>query len=155
MQIHKDDLPALAQVLLSYAKEGQSESAFVFALSGPLGAGKTTLVQHIARALGVSTFVPSPTFVIMRAYPTKDPVFSRLVHIDAYRIENERELAPLHLADEFEKQGTLVCVEWPEKLGQALPTGATFLKLAHISEDEREMVGGGDIEVYVGDALQK
>ena len=155
MKVHKDDLPALAEALLSYAKERQSEAAFVLALSGPLGAGKTTLVQHIARGLGVETLTPSPTFVIMRGYPTKDAVFSRLVHIDAYRIESERELAPLHLTEEFEKQGTLICVEWPEKLGSTLPKNALVLTLSHGGEEEREITAAGDIGGYLREALQK
>ena len=125
--------------------------ASVIALSGDLGAGKTALVQHIAQALGVTQIPPSPTFVIMRSYETKDEVFKRLVHIDAYRIEGTDELPPLHLDAEFSDADSLVCVEWPEKIATAIPQGALQITLVSISENERELKTFPELE----GALQK
>lgn len=150
MIVHKEQLPALAEGIIAYAKAHLHDSrATVFALTGDLGAGKTTLVQHIARALGVEGVVPSPTFVIMKLYPTTDAVFTRLVHIDAYRIENEKELAPLRLEEIFTDPKTLVCIEWPEKLQHVLPEWAVSLMLAPISEDERGLSVDGPVEAFL------
>ena len=141
MRFHKDELPKVAAELLAAAKNNVGSGATVIALSGDLGAGKTTLVQHLAKELGVSTIPPSPTFVIMRSYETTDAVFTKLVHIDAYRIETEEELRPLHLERVFEAQNTLVCIEWPEKLGKAIPPSALQIGLISQAENERELLG--------------
>lgn len=76
-------------------------------LTGPLGAGKTTFVQGVARALGVAEPVTSPTFVIARVHRGAR---SDLIHVDAYRLSNPRDLSALDLDDEMEHGITLV--EW-------------------------------------------
>jgi tRNA threonylcarbamoyladenosine biosynthesis protein TsaE len=84
----------------------------VIALSGDLGAGKTTLARGILRGLGFEGEVASPTFPIVIPYESLTPP---LWHVDLYRIENPGELAELAL-DEALEEGVLV-VEWPERLG--------------------------------------
>ncbi len=151
MRFNKDDLPQIASGLLSIAKNTSRDGAVVLALSGDLGAGKTTLVQEIARKLGVAQIPSSPTFVIMRSYETTDAAFKKLVHIDAYRIEAEDELRPLHLTQVFSEANTLVCIEWSEKLGNGLPKGAIHITLISQGENEREL----QAPQYVERALQK
>ena len=65
------------------------DRAVVLTLSGPLGAGKTALAKCIAQTLGVRDIVTSPTFVLRSDYETKDSVFLKMIHIDAYRIKGE------------------------------------------------------------------
>ena len=108
-----DDVAVLAKRVVT-ALEHTSTPGHV-ALSGDLGAGKTTLVQAIARELGVTETVTSPTFVVMKQYKLARSRFVTLVHIDAYRIEDEEELDVLHVRDLFEDSANLVVVEWPEK----------------------------------------
>jgi tRNA threonylcarbamoyladenosine biosynthesis protein TsaE len=86
----------------------------VVALSGGLGAGKTTLARAIIAALGHTGEVPSPTFAIIETY---DPPALRLplVHADFYRIEQTEELLELGL-DEYREHAALVA-EWPEHAG--------------------------------------
>ena len=67
----------------------------VFTLTGALGAGKTTLTQAIARELGITERLVSPTFVIMKLYQIKDSRFKHLIHIDAYRLNSCDELLKL------------------------------------------------------------
>lgn len=140
MYFKKESLGAIAEGIVAYLKErGLDSEAVILALSGDLGAGKTALVQHIAGALGVTQTPPSPTFVIMRSYETADQIFKTLVHIDAYRIEEVSELRPLHLDSVFKMKNTLVCIEWPEKIKEALPKGVLQITLMSVSENEREL----------------
>lgn len=108
-----------------------TDSAVVVALSGELGAGKTTLTQAIARELGVSVVVQSPTFVISKYYDTTDERFDHLVHIDAYRIEKESELIPLRWESLLKQPRTVVIVEWPERIAAALPQDTYWYRLSH------------------------
>src|ERR1700741_1595530 len=71
------------------------DHALLVTLSGELGAGKTSFTQGLARALGVSEPITSPTFVLEKVYELSNQPFSRLVHIDAYRLDGEKSLTPL------------------------------------------------------------
>jgi tRNA threonylcarbamoyladenosine biosynthesis protein TsaE len=154
MKFSKEQLPRVAEGLVAYAAAHSDKKAFVIALEGDLGAGKTTLTQHIARALGVAQTPPSPTFVILRSYKTAHPAFLQLVHIDAYRLDDESELPPLRLGEVFESEGTLVCVEWPQKLGAALPASALHITLRYIGEETRELSANADTEGYLQKMIQ-
>jgi tRNA threonylcarbamoyladenosine biosynthesis protein TsaE len=106
-------------------------SATVLGLSGDLGAGKTTLTQAIAQTLGVSSDVQSPTFVVMKSYGLTDGPFTKLVHMDAYRIESLSELIPLRFNELLQESGTLIVIEWPERIKEALPDHTRFFALEH------------------------
>ena len=90
----------------------------IVTLQGPLGAGKTTLVQYLARTLGAPKRAISPTFALMRVYKTKKSKLNiaRLVHVDAYRLENEKDLVVLDLDEELLEPATIVLIEWPEMI---------------------------------------
>lgn len=105
-------------------------SAAVLALHGELGAGKTTFMQTLARELGVSETITSPTFVVMKKYATPDEQFSQLVHIDAYRIEDIDEMRPLKFAEELEQNGSIIGIEWAEKIADLLPPHTLHLRFA-------------------------
>lgn len=98
--------------------------ATVVALHGELGAGKTTLSQMIAKRLGVEETVQSPTFVIMKSYPLTDPRFTKLVHIDLYRIESDNELEVLKFNELLLDPTALVLVEWAERASALMPRDA-------------------------------
>jgi tRNA threonylcarbamoyladenosine biosynthesis protein TsaE len=86
-------------------------------LTGPLGAGKTTLVQGLGEALGVRGMITSPTFVIARVHPslTGGP---GLVHVDAYRLGGLAEMDDLDL----DLDGSVTVVEWGEGVAEGLST---------------------------------
>lgn len=105
------------------------------ALHGDLGVGKTTFVQGLARGLGVSEHVTSPTFAIYSVYRGKA---SSLVHLDAYRLEKDAQLEAL-LLDEFLVSPWCLAVEWPEKTGAWLPANAWHLTLS-IGDGDRHRV---------------
>lgn len=116
----------------------QQDRAAIITLSGDLGAGKTTLAQHLARGLGVTEEVSSPTFVIAKYYDLANQPWDRLIHIDAYRLEDE-PLEPLGFAELFENPNNLIVIEWPEYIQSVLPTGCTAISIA-INPDESRTI---------------
>jgi tRNA threonylcarbamoyladenosine biosynthesis protein TsaE len=96
----------------------------VITLSGPLGAGKTTLARGFIAALGHKGEVPSPSFAIVQPYEDLQPP---VWHIDLYRLEHPSELDELGLDD---LTGAVLLVEWPERAGEGAWPGALRLSLA-------------------------
>ena len=113
--------------------------ATVVALSGDLGAGKTTFTQALAHALGVTDDITSPTFVIQKRYPLEGQVFSQLVHVDAYRLERADELRALDWDELLRDPTTLIVVEWPEHVAGALPHEAHTIHFTYIDEHTRDI----------------
>ncbi len=112
--------------------------ATLVTLSGGLGAGKTTFTQSVARTLGVTEPVTSPTFVLAKSYPLPaGNAFSTLVHIDAYRLEEGKDLVPLAFDEMMRDAGTLVMLEWPEMVADGLPAADVAITLAPVSDTSR------------------
>ena len=126
---------AAREILDNLRAEAADNCAGVLALSGDLGAGKTTFTQTLARCLGVSENLTSPTFVIMKKYATTDDCFRQLVHIDAYRLSSPEELRVLGFAADLITTGNLVVVEWADKVATLLPP--TAVKLNFILDGTR------------------
>ena len=107
---HPDETAAIGRSIAALLVPGD-----VVVLSGPLGAGKTRLVQGIAEGLGVPGRVTSPTFVIVRRHAGRMP----LVHVDAYRLSEARDL--LGLDDDVLADDVITCIEWGGNVEDALP----------------------------------
>jgi len=118
-----------ARLLTELVSHPAKVGATILTLTGDLGAGKTTLVQALARALGVTEVVTSPTFVVMKSYETTHPTFTTLIHIDAYRIDDVSELSPLNFNQVLDSPHTLVCLEWPERIASAIPNRVQAVSL--------------------------
>ena len=90
--------------------------------------------------LGIIEPVTSPTFVIEKIYESKSKGFpwTRLIHIDAYRLESARELEVLNFEELVEDPNNLILIEWPENVKEILPKGALTIKCEFVSETERE-----------------
>ena len=116
-------------------------SATILALSGDLGAGKTTFAQGIARALGVEENVTSPTFVIEKIYQLAGQKFSHLIHVDAYRLNGPHELELLGWKEITADPKNLIIIEWPEKVVDLIPNDATRISFTG-SGDSREIMYG-------------
>ena len=104
-------------------------------LSGELGAGKTTFIQMIGKELGVSEPMVSPTFVLEKIYEldgTKG--FSKLVHIDAYRLKSGEELTALGFSELARDGKNIILLEWPEMVADVLPKATIVISLA-VHED--------------------
>ena len=133
-----DSYPTVVSTLLEWLPPA-TERATVLALQGELGAGKTTLTQAIATALGVADTVTSPTFVVQKNYLAANQHWTQLVHIDAYRIEDSSELGPLRITELWQQPATLVVLEWPERIFSALPSDTSVLRLSTIDNTTRHI----------------
>lgn len=95
----------------------------VVCLSGELGAGKTTLVKGVAEGLGITNTITSPTFTLMNVYTDLHPTpykLKTLVHIDTYRLKDEKELIEIGVEDYLGMPGVITIIEWPEKIDSLL-----------------------------------
>lgn len=113
--------------------------AIIVGLSGNLGAGKTAFVKAVAKSLGVTDTVQSPTFVIEKIYKIKTENFEHLIHIDAYRLESAEELLKLGFKEIAENPKNIIFIEWPEKVKGILPKDAALIYFTHINDKEREI----------------
>lgn len=127
--VTKDTLPGFAERLLARVVQ-KPGAAFMLALQGDLGAGKTTFTQALAKVLGVEGAVQSPTYVLMKSYPITFGSFTKLIHIDAYRLETPEEFAALKPESFLSDQTALVVIEWPERLLGVLPKPDITLRLS-------------------------
>lgn len=116
-----------------------SNKAFVIALEGELGAGKTVFAKGFAKAVGVNEKVTSPTFVIMKRFILHTSRFMNLYHIDAYRLTGPRDLASLGLSDIFLEKGSIILIEWPERLGRFLPRKLVRVHIDHLGPKTRKI----------------
>ena len=133
--IHVPDEAAVAPLAARLAAALPAR-AFV-ALSGDLGAGKTTLVKAIAAAVGIDPAeVVSPTFGLIHVHevPPRDGGPRRLVHADLYRLSGPGDLEEIGW-EEATAGPVWVFVEWPERAGAALPSSVQRIRLAHLAAD--------------------
>ena len=106
----------------------------VIALSGPLGAGKTTLARGLLSGLGFAGEVASPSFALVIPYAPPS-VRLAVAHVDLYRIESPDQMEELGL-DDFLTEGALV-IEWPERMGTSLWPESLHLNLATPDDGSR------------------
>jgi tRNA threonylcarbamoyladenosine biosynthesis protein TsaE len=102
-------------------------------LQGDLGAGKTTLVRHLLRALGVSGRIKSPTYAVVEPY---EVAAGSLWHFDFYRFNDPREWEDAGFRDIFASQGVKLC-EWPDKATGVMPVADVSLHIEVNDNDER------------------
>ncbi len=119
----------LGQKIGSSLKGGET-----IALSGALGAGKTTFVQGFAEGLGITSKIISPTFILMRKH-------GRLYHVDLYRLEKnvEKEVENLGLTDIWGKDDNVVVIEWAEKAQAVLPKSTIWIDFVSVDENKRKI----------------
>ncbi len=104
----------------------------IFLLVGKLGAGKTCLAQGIARGLGIEEYIPSPSYVLIREFYGRLPLY----HIDLYRLDLPREIADLGLDDYLYDRGICV-IEWAEKGSSLMPAEHMIIRIDYLDDTER------------------
>ena len=125
----EDDTRAFAERL---AAQPALADAFI-ELQGDLGAGKTTFVRHLLRALGVAGRIKSPTYAVAEPY---EAAGRAIWHFDFYRFDDPREWEDAGLRDLFAAPG-LKLAEWPEKAAGLLPTPDLVVRLEVQDDDSR------------------
>lgn len=129
-----EETKGLASLLADEVRRSSMKSAFAIALTGHLGAGKTTFTQGFARALGIHERVASPTFVLLKVYripKRKNTHFTHLVHIDCYRIKSAKDLTPLGIETILKDKHVIVLIEWPERIKRIMPKRFLSLRFRH------------------------
>jgi tRNA threonylcarbamoyladenosine biosynthesis protein TsaE len=123
---------ACAAFAASLAQKPQLANAHI-TLQGPLGAGKTTFVRHLLRALGVTGRIKSPTFAVLEPYSLPGLSIS---HFDFYRFTDAREWADAGFRDIFAAPGLKLC-EWPQHVYGLLPLADLQLHIDVLADDTR------------------
>jgi len=120
----------------------------VVCLWGELGAGKTVFAKGFGAGLGVTDTISSPSFVLMGEYAGRLPLF----HIDLYRLSSAQEAVDGGLLDDRQATG-VVLIEWPDRLGEALPEDRLDVRIDGGADDPRtlRLEGHGVVgERYLG-----
>ncbi len=139
------ELIPVVSAILERAVALPNNRAVVVALNGDLGAGKTTLTQQLAARLGIVEQLTSPTFVVMKRYDVLEPgpagqmatPFAQLVHVDAYRLDSVDELKVLRFDEILAEAGTIICIEWAERVGDILPAEHVSVAIDIVDGDTR------------------
>lgn len=109
-----NELSTFALLFLEKLQPSDTHATIV-TLRGDLGAGKTAFVKACAQHLGIREEITSPTFVIQKEYSiSTHPIFTTLIHIDAYRLKGKEELQYLKWNEIISKPQTIIFLEWPE-----------------------------------------
>jgi tRNA threonylcarbamoyladenosine biosynthesis protein TsaE len=106
----------------------------VVLLIGKLGAGKTCFTQGIAKGLGINEYTASPSFVLVREYQGRLPLY----HIDLYRLDRLEEIVDLGLDDYLYGKGVSI-VEWADRGLNALPEEHLLIKIEHLAATKRKL----------------
>jgi tRNA threonylcarbamoyladenosine biosynthesis protein TsaE len=113
----------------------------IFCLQGNLGAGKTTFIQGVAKALKIKEKITSPTFVLMKNFSlNKKLPFSKLYHFDCYRFDQPKEILILGFKEIVGNPKNIVFIEWPEKIKKFIPKNAIWINFKVVEKNKREIV---------------
>ena len=124
-----DDTSRLGRALGSVAQAGD-----LVCLWGELGAGKTHLAKAFGAGLGVTDTITSPSFILMAEYRGRLPLF----HVDPYRLSDARDALAGGLIDDRQADGVTI-VEWPERLGDALPAARLDVRIEGTGDETRHI----------------
>ena len=110
----------------------------VWTFEGTLGAGKTTLISHMAKFINAEGPFSSPTYTLIQSYPIADhDQYKALTHMDWYRIESKEEGIQAGLEDALYSNQDLICIEWASKIKDLLPKQHITIKLSIIDASTR------------------
>lgn len=114
------------------------------ALFGNLGSGKTTFIQGLAKGLGITKPIISPTFIIVREYKVsikyKISSIKYFYHIDLYRINDQANLKELGIHDIINNSQNVVAIEWAEKMEDLLPKNTIKIRFEYLGDDKRRII---------------
>ncbi len=114
----------------------------IICLYGDLGAGKTTFVKGLAKSLGITDEILSPTFTLMNVYnvSSSSQDIKSLAHIDTYRLKNAKDLIEIGIEDYLGAPGVITIIEWPEKVAELLKNKKVLnIYFEHLANSERKI----------------
>lgn len=110
----------------------------VVGLQGELGTGKTCLVQGMARGLGITGPVTSPSFTLIQEHPVRRGAIRKLFHVDLYRLTRPlEEVEGIGLGEFLGAPGTVTVIEWAERIETFLPRDRLWVRLEHLDPVKR------------------
>lgn len=134
--IHIPNIAALPEAAKEFMAQMGDET--VYAFYGEMGAGKTTFIAELCRALGVEEDATnSPSFSIINEYRSSETA-ELIYHFDLYRLENLEEAFDIGVEDYFDS-GALCLIEWPERIEEILPDDAVKVKITVNDDDSRTL----------------
>lgn len=151
MEFSLEQIPQVAEQVITAAKRSfAADHAVLVTFSGDLGAGKTTLIKEIAKQLGVTDDLQSPTYVIYKRYKTSPRGFAvapllqgegdrTVVHADMYRLESSNEIIKLGWDELLADPKNILLIEWPEKIADVIPQWAIKVTIQHRGEALRSI----------------
>ncbi|TKC58062.1 tRNA (adenosine(37)-N6)-threonylcarbamoyltransferase complex ATPase subunit type 1 TsaE [Pedobacter hiemivivus] len=131
IKIEVNGLDGLENAAKRIIEATQDDQIFIF--EGEMGAGKTTLIKALAKELGVTKVVTSPTFSIVNEYDANGKV---IYHFDFYRIKNLQEAYDIGY-EEYFYSGNICFIEWPEKISPLLPLHFVKIEVSAQNENDR------------------
>lgn len=135
--IHVPNLEALPDAARQIVE--MMGDATVYAFYGEMGAGKTTLISELCRALGVEDDeISSPTFSIINEYRSAETA-ELIYHFDLYRLKNLEEAFDIGAEDYFDS-GALCLLEWPERIEDILPDDTVKVTVQVNDDDSRDII---------------
>jgi tRNA threonylcarbamoyladenosine biosynthesis protein TsaE len=108
----------------------------IFAFYGSMGAGKTTFIKSICKALGATDIVTSPTFTLVNEYRTT--AGESIYHIDFYRIKKQEEVFDFGI-EEYLSGDSYCFMEWPELIEEILPAGTVRVRITVDQDEQRTL----------------
>lgn len=135
--IHIPSLEALPEAARKFVEEMGDDT--VYAFYGDMGAGKTTFIAELCRALGVEDDdMSSPSFSIINEYRSSSTA-ELIYHFDLYRLENPEEAYDIGVEDYFDS-GALCLLEWPERIEEMLPDDTVKVTVRVNDDDSRDII---------------
>ena len=139
MTTHTIDIPSRAELPQAARQFIDLMGDFtVFAFNGSMGAGKTTFIAELARALGVSEdLASSPSFAIVNEYRS-DSTAELIYHFDLYRLNSLAEVLDIGIEDYFDS-GALCLIEWPDRAEDIMPLDTVRVDIEEVAEGARRL----------------
>lgn len=121
------------------------KGAFVIALEGDLGGGKTTFTQGFAEGFGIKEKILSPTFVVLKHFDIhkhtlkNSQSFRSFYHMDCYRLESPSDLLAFGFKEIIKNPENIVLIEWADKIRRVLPKNHLKIKFKYLDNNQREI----------------